>query len=89
MNSVESKTSDQSMEWRTSLKDALRRKSKSTDVKQLIDKDINSKIISGNKNIARKLNNYFANNGNTYGDNFSDSSAFENYMSSANVRRAF
>ena len=37
---------------------------------QLIDEDSNSEIISGNKNIAQKLNNYFANIGNSYGDNF-------------------
>ena len=37
--------------WKV-LNDALRRKSKSTDVKQLIDKDRNSEIITGNKNIS-------------------------------------
>ena len=74
--------------WKV-LNDALGRKSKSTDVKQLIDEDSSSEIISGNKNIAQKFNNYFANIGSTYGDHFSDSSAFENYMSSANVGEPF
>ena len=70
--------------WKV-LSDALRRKSKSTDVKQLIDEDINCEIFSGNKNIGQNFSNCFANIGNTYGDNFSGSSAFESYMSSANV----
>ena len=58
------------------LNDALGRKSKSTDVKQLIDEDSDSEFFSGNKNIAQNFNNYFDNIGNTYGDIFSDSSAF-------------
>ena len=45
--------------------------------------------ISGNKNIAQKFNNYFDNISNTYGDNFSDSSALEDYMKSANVGKPF
>ena len=63
--------------WKVS-NDVLWRKNKSTDIKQLIDEDSKSKIISGNKNITQKFNNFFANSGNTYGDNFSDSFAFEN-----------
>ena len=74
--------------WKV-LNDALGRKSKSTDVKQFIDEDRKSEIISGNKTIAQKLNNYFANIGNTYGDKLSDNSAFENNMSSANVGEPF
>ena len=50
------------------LNDALGRESKSTDVKQLIDENSNSEIISGMKNIAQKFNNYFANIGSTYGE---------------------
>ena len=42
------------------LNDALERKSKSTNVKQLIDEDSDSEIISGKKNIAQNFNNYFA-----------------------------
>ena len=71
------------------LNDALGRESKSADLKQLIDEDSNSEIISGNKTIAQEFNNYFAYIDNTYGDHFSDSSAFENYMSSANVGEPF
>ena len=69
--------------WRV-LHDTLGRKRKSTDIKQLIDEDSNSEIIFENKNIALKFNNYFANIGNTYSVDFSDSSAFENYMSNDN-----
>ena len=65
------------------------RESKSTDVKHLIDEDSNSETISCNKKNAQKFNNYFANIGNKYGDNFSDSSAFENYMSSGNIGERF
>ena len=71
------------------LNDALGRKSKSTDVKPLINENSNGEIISGNKNIALNFNNYFANIGNTYGEKFSDSCAFEEYMSSANAREPF
>ena len=67
------------------LNDALGRKSKSTDVEELIDESRNSEIIPDNKNIAEKVNKYFENIGNTYGVNFSDSSTFDDYMSSANV----
>ena len=71
------------------LNDALGRKSKSTDVKQLIDESSNSEIISSNKNIAQKFKNYFAIISNSYGENFSDRSAFEDYMCSANVGEPF
>ena len=55
----------------------------------MIDEESNSGIISGNKNIAQKLNDYFANIGNTYVDIFSDCSAFEDYMNSANMGESF
>ena len=71
------------------LNDALRRKTKSTDVKQLIDEDRNKGIVSGNNNIVEKFNNYFANIGNIYGENFRYSYAFEEYMSSAIVSQPF
>ena len=74
--------------WKV-LNDALGHESKSTDVKQLIDVDSNNENVSGSKKIAQKFNNYFANIGNTYGDNCSDSSAFEDYMSSADVGESF
>ena len=74
--------------WKV-LSDALGRKSKPTNVKQLIAEDCNSEIISGNKNIAQKFNNYFDKIGNIYGDHFSDSSAFESHMSSAIVGEPF
>ena len=74
--------------WKV-LNDALGRKSKSTDVKQLIDENRNNENISGNENIAQKFNNYFVNIGNTCGDNFSDSSAFEDYISSAEASEPF
>ena len=45
--------------WKT-LNNALGRKNKSTDVKRLIWDNTNSVIISGNKNVAQKFNNYFA-----------------------------
>ena len=45
---------------------ALVRKSKSTNVKQLIGENRITEVASGNKNIAQKFNNYFANIGNTY-----------------------
>ena len=51
----------------------------------MIDEDSISEIMSGNKNVAQKNINYFASIGDTYGDNFSDSSVLENYMSSAIV----
>ena len=65
------------------------RKNKSIDFKPLIDEDSNNEIISGNENISQKFINYFANNGCTYGDNFSDSSVFEDYISSANKGETF
>ena len=55
----------------------------------MIDGDSDSEIISGNKNIALNFNDYFANIGSTYGNHFSDSSAFEKYMSSDNVDEPF
>ena len=67
------------------LTDALGRKSKSTDVKRLIEENCISEIISSNKNVTQKFNSYFANIGYTYGDNFTDSSAFKHYTSSANA----
>ena len=51
----------------------------------MIDENSKCEINSGNKNISQKFNNYFANIGNTQEENFSDSSDFEGYMSSANV----
>ena len=42
--------------WKV-LTEALGLKSKSTDVKHLIDEDSNSETISGNKSIAQKLIN--------------------------------
>ena len=71
------------------LNDALARKIISTDVKQLIDENSTSEIISGNRNIAQKFNNCFANTGNTYGEIFFDSSAFEEHITSANVGEYF
>ena len=65
------------------------RNSKSTDVKQLIDENSNTDTISGNEKFAEKFNKYSTNIGNTYGDKFSDSSAFEDYMSSAIVGKTF
>ena len=59
------------------------------DVKRLIDKNNNSEFISGNKNTAQKFNNYFSNMCNTYGEKFSDSSTFEDYMSNASVGEPF
>ena len=59
------------------------------DVKQLIDDSSNSEIISVNKKFAQKVNNYYANIVNSYGEYFFDSSAFENSMSSANVSKPF
>ena len=58
-------------------------------MKQLIDENSNSRLISGIKKIAQKFNIYFAKIGNTYGENFSDSSAFEDDVSSANVGEPF
>ena len=58
-------------------------KNKPTNVKQLIDENSYSEFFSGNRIFAQKFNKYFANISNTNGDNFSDSSAFEDYMSSA------
>ena len=55
----------------------------------MIDKKSESEIISGNKNIAQKFTNYFANIGNTYAKKSSDSTAFEDYMSSDNVGEPF
>ena len=49
--------------WKV-LNDALGRKSKSTYIQQLIAQKNNSKTFSGDKNIAQKFNNYFANIGN-------------------------
>ena len=49
----------------------------------MIDKNRNSEIISGKNNVAQKINNYFANIGNTYAEKSSDSSALEDYMSNA------
>ena len=74
--------------WKAS-NDELGREGNSTDVKQLIDEDSNNEIISGNKSSAQKFNNNFANICNTHDDTFSDSSACENYMSSANVGELF
>ena len=48
-----------------------------------------SEIISADKNIAHKFNNYLANIGNTQDENFSDSSAFVDFMSSANEGEPF
>ena len=48
------------------LNDALGLICKPTDVKHLIDENSINEIISGKNNIAQKLNNYFANNGNLY-----------------------
>ena len=45
-----------------------------------MDGKSNSEIIPDNKNMAQKFNNYFANIGDTYGDNFPVSPAFEDYM---------
>ena len=45
--------------WKV-LSGALRRKSKSSDVKQFIDENSKNKVISGNRNIAQKFNDYFA-----------------------------
>ena len=55
----------------------------------MTDENRNSKTKSGNKKIADKFNNSFANIGKTFCDNFSDSSAFENYMSSDIVGEPF
>ena len=52
------------------LNDAVGGKSTSTDVKQLINENSNSKNISGNKSIAQKFNSHFAYIANTYGDFF-------------------
>ena len=52
------------------LNDALGRICKSTDVKQLIDEIRNNEIVSGNKIIAEKDNNYYTNIGNSYSKNF-------------------
>ena len=56
---------------------------------QLIEEDSNGEIFFGNKNIAQKFDIYFANIGNTYAANFSDSCTFEDYMSSANAGEPF
>ena len=49
---------------------ALEPKSKSTDVKQVVDENCNSEIISSNKNVSQKFNNYFAIIDNKYGEKF-------------------
>ena len=69
--------------WKT-LNDAPGSKNKSMNVKQLIDEISNSEIISGNKKFAQKFKNFFVIIGNTYGEKFSNSSVFEDYMSNAN-----
>ena len=55
--------------WKV-LDDALGRKNKSTDVKQLIDEYHNNEIVSGKQKIAEKFNSYFDNFGSTYGETF-------------------
>ena len=55
----------------------------------MIEEDSKSENISVNKNIAQQFKNYLVNIGNTHGENFSDSSAFEIHMNSANVAQPF
>ena len=69
--------------------DALESKSESTDVKELIDENRNNEIVSRNKYIDEKYNNYFVVNGNSYGENFLECHAIEEYMNNAHVSKAF
>lgn len=65
------------------LNNALGRKSVSTDYKLVIDKIRSHEIVSGNNSIGLKFKKHFANVGNTDGENFSVSYAFDYHMNSA------